>query len=219
VPDACCRQDYGAASSARSPRPTRPCSAPPRWLRARNTLTELSLDSAEGYYRTVNRLQHARRRGLLSKPLRIAVDGHDPAARFATLMAECDPEDSLLQAQYADLHTYLPGDILNKVDRTSMAVSLEVRPPILGHEMVEWGMALPSHLKLHGGVGKKVLRQAMAPHLPPEVVDGGRGGVNAVGLTRVGGGCVVRPVIRAGGRRGAGGPVFWCGGDGRALEF
>jgi asparagine synthase (glutamine-hydrolysing) len=104
--------------------------------------------------------------------MRSAVDGHDPAARFATLMAECDPEDSLLQAQYADLNTYLAGDILSKVDRTSMAVSLEVRPPILGHEMVEWGMALPSHLKLQGGVGKKVLRQAMAPHLPPEVVDG-----------------------------------------------
>ena len=144
----------------------------PRWLRARNTLTELSLDSAEGYYRTVCRLHHERRRGLLSASLRAAVVGHDPSTRFGALMAECDPEDSLLQAQYADLHTYLPGDILSKVDRTSMAVSLEVRPPILGHEMVEWGMALPAALKLKGGVGKRVLRHAMRDRLPAAVTDG-----------------------------------------------
>lgn len=144
----------------------------PRWLRARATLTELSLDSAEGYYRTVNRLKHERRRGLMAASLRGSVDGHDPAHRFGALMAECDPDDSLLQAQYADLHTYLPGDILNKVDRTSMAVSLEVRPPILGHEMVEWGMALPAALKLKGGVGKRVMREAMRRHLPTEVTSG-----------------------------------------------
>jgi asparagine synthase (glutamine-hydrolysing) len=104
--------------------------------------------------------------------LRNSVDGHDPAARFGTLMAECDPEDSLLQAQYADIHTYLPGDILSKVDRTSMAVSLEVRPPILGHELVEWGMALPAALKLRGGVGKRVLRHAMRDRLPATVTQG-----------------------------------------------
>jgi asparagine synthase (glutamine-hydrolysing) len=144
----------------------------PRWLRARATLTELSLDSAEGYYRTVCRLQHQRRRGLMAASLRGAIEGHDPSERFGTLMAECDGEDSLLQAQYADLHTYLPGDILNKVDRTSMAVSLEVRPPILGHEMVEWGMSLPAGLKLKGGIGKRVMREAMRPHLPAEVTDG-----------------------------------------------
>ena len=88
------------------------------------------------------------------------------AARFAALMAECDPEDSLLQAQYADLQTYLPGDILAKVDRTSMAVSLEVRPPLLDPELVSWGLALPAAAKLHGRVGKRVLREAASPLLP-----------------------------------------------------
>jgi asparagine synthase (glutamine-hydrolysing) len=82
------------------------------------------------------------------------------------LMEECDPEDSLLQAQYADLHTYLPGDILAKVDRTSMAVSLEVRPPLLDPDLVSWGMALPASMKLRGGVGKRVLREAASPLLP-----------------------------------------------------
>ncbi|MGG5886963.1 asparagine synthase (glutamine-hydrolyzing) [Falsiroseomonas sp. HC035] len=148
----------------------------PRWLRARNTLTELSLDSALGYYRTVCKLHHEKRRGLYAAGVRTTLDGYDPSDRFTGLMAECDPEDSLLQAQYADLHTYLPGDILTKLDRTSMAVSLEVRPPLLAHPMVEWGMALPAHLKLQGGVGKQILRQAMAPMLPNEVLSGPKRG-------------------------------------------
>jgi asparagine synthase (glutamine-hydrolysing) len=142
----------------------------PRWLRAKTTLTEISLDSALGYYGTVCRVAHERRRSLLSPALRAELEGHDPSARFATLMEECDPEDSLLQAQYADLHTYLPGDILTKVDRTSMAVSLEVRPPLLDPDLVAWGMALPAEWKLRGGTAKRVLRQAAAELLPPALL-------------------------------------------------
>lgn len=151
----------------------------PRWLRAKTTLTEISLDSALGYYRTVCRLQEERRRGLLSRDLRAAVSGHDPAARIAAAMAECDPAEPLLQAQYADVLTYLPGDILTKVDRTSMAVSLEVRPPILDHDLVAWGMALPASRKLAGGVGKRVLREAAATLLPPEILTRGKQGFAA----------------------------------------
>jgi asparagine synthase (glutamine-hydrolysing) len=142
----------------------------PRWLRAKTTLTEISLDSALGYYNTVCRTRDDRRRALFSSQLRAALDGHDPSSRFVALMGECDPADPLLQAQYADLHTYLPGDILVKVDRTSMAVSLEVRPPILGHKVVEFGLGLPARLKLRGGVGKHVLRRAAAPLLPAELL-------------------------------------------------
>ncbi|MFC0389354.1 asparagine synthase (glutamine-hydrolyzing) [Muricoccus vinaceus] len=142
----------------------------PRWLRAKSTLTELSLDSAMGYYRTVCKLQDERRRALLSPALRASLSGHDPSDRFATLMAECDPAEPLLQAQYADLHTYLPGDILTKVDRTSMAVSLEVRPPLLDPDVVAFGMGLPASLKLRGGVGKQLLREVAAPLLPQAVL-------------------------------------------------
>ncbi len=142
----------------------------PRWLRAKTTLTEISLDSALGYYGTVCKLAKERRRALLSPTLRAAVAGHDPSVRFAALMEECDPEDSLLQAQYADLHTYLPGDILAKVDRTSMAVSLEVRPPLLDPDLVSWGVTLPVEAKLRGGMGKRVLREAAAPLLPPALL-------------------------------------------------
>lgn len=142
----------------------------PRWLRAKTTLTEISLDSALGYYGTVCKLSEDRRRALFSPSQRAAVAGHDPSARFASLMGECDPDDSLLQAQYADLHTYLPGDILTKVDRTSMAVSLEVRPPLLDPDLVAWGMALPTGSKLRGGTGKHVLRRAATGLLPSELL-------------------------------------------------
>lgn len=142
----------------------------PKWLRAKTTLTEISLDSALGYYRTVCKLHDEQRRALLSPSLRASLDGHDPSRRFVALMAECDPDDSLLQAQYTDLHTYLPGDILVKTDRTSMAVSLEVRPPILDPDLVAWGMTLPAHLKLRGGVGKHVLREVAAPYLPADLL-------------------------------------------------
>ena len=142
----------------------------PRWLRAKTTLTEISLDSALGYYGTVCKLAEERRRALLSPAQRSTLAGHDPSARFTALMAECDPDNPLLQAQYADLHTYLPGDILAKVDRTSMAVSLEVRPPLLDPDLVAWGMALPAEWKLRGGTGKHVLRQVAGALLPPELL-------------------------------------------------
>lgn len=142
----------------------------PQWLRAKHTLTELSLDSALGYYTMVCRMDAARRQALLSPALRARLEGHDPAARFSRLMAECDPDEPLLQAQYTDLHTYLPGDILTKVDRASMAASLEVRPPLLDHNLVAWGMALPAALKLRGTTGKAILRDALAPLLPPDVL-------------------------------------------------
>jgi asparagine synthase (glutamine-hydrolysing) len=148
----------------------------PRWLRAKNTLTEISLDSAAGYYRTLCKLHDTRRRQLYTPSMRVAVDGYEPSARIGALMAECDPDDSLLQAQYADLNTYLPGDILVKTDRTSMAVSLELRPPLLDHELVAWGMALPPALKLRHGTGKHVLRKAMAAHLPSELLWGRKRG-------------------------------------------
>jgi asparagine synthase (glutamine-hydrolysing) len=148
----------------------------PRWLRAKTTLTEISLDSALGYYRTVCKQQDAQRRALYAPTLRGALAGYDPAARFAALMAECDPDDPLLQAQYADLHTYLPGDILVKTDRTSMAVSLELRPPILDPDFVRWGMALPAELKLKDRVGKHVLRRAMEGRLPAELLWGSKRG-------------------------------------------
>ncbi len=142
----------------------------PRWLRAKHTLTELSLDSALGYARTVMKVQRERRRALFSPALAAALDGHDPTARIAALMERAGTEDALLAAQYVDLHTWLPGDILTKVDRASMANSLEVRSPFLDHEFFSWGVTLPARAKLRGAAGKYLLKRALEPYLPREVL-------------------------------------------------
>ena len=142
----------------------------PRWLRAKHTLSELSLDSALGYASTATKIQRARRHALYAPSLATALDGHDPTDRFAALMESCPSDDALLQAQYVDLHTWLPGDILTKVDRASMANSLETRAPLLDFDLVAWGMSLPPALKLRGAEGKYLLKRALEPHLPRDVL-------------------------------------------------
>src|SRR5437870_6954893 len=79
-------------------------------------------------------------------------------------MLRCSSSDPLSRVQYADFKTYLPGDILTKVDRASMANSLEVRVPLLDHELVEFAFALPLKLKLHEGNRKRILRRVMRRH-------------------------------------------------------
>jgi asparagine synthase (glutamine-hydrolysing) len=79
-------------------------------------------------------------------------------------------DDPLALIQYIDLKTYLVGDINTKVDRASMAHSLEVREPLMDHPLVEWLATLPSRLKLSRQEGKVLLKKAMEPHLPKEIM-------------------------------------------------
>ena len=81
-----------------------------------------------------------------------------------------DTDDPLSLIQYLDLKTYLVGDINTKVDRASMAHSLEVREPLMDHPLVEWLATLPSSLKLRGSEGKCLLKKAMEPHLPHDIL-------------------------------------------------
>jgi asparagine synthase (glutamine-hydrolysing) len=116
------------------------------------------------------RVQDEQRRALLAPQVASALGDHDPAARVAALMAESGSDDALAQAQYVDLATWLPGMMLTKVDRTSMASGLEVRAPLLDHRLVDWGLSLPAALKLRGGEGKLVLKRALEPWLPRAVL-------------------------------------------------
>ena len=79
-------------------------------------------------------------------------------------------DDPLALIQYIDLKTYLVGDINTKVDRASMAHSLEVREPLMDHPLVEWAATLPSAFKLQGGSGKHFMKKALEPRLPSEVL-------------------------------------------------
>lgn len=142
----------------------------PRWLRAKHTLTEISLDSALGYFHTICKTRQDRRRTLFAPVMKAGLDGYDPSRRILALMESCGSDDPLVQAQYVDMHTYLVGDILTKVDRTSMANGLEVRSPMLDHDFVEWGLRLPQSLKLRGIEGKYLLKRAMEPYLPLDIL-------------------------------------------------
>lgn len=142
----------------------------PRWLRAKYTLTELSLDSALGYFRMITKVHTEQRRALFTPALNALLDGYDPGARIADLMDAAGTDDALRAAQFVDINTYLVGDILTKVDRASMANSLEVRAPFLDIGLLEFGMSLPTNLKLRGAEGKYILKRAMEPYLPREIL-------------------------------------------------
>ena len=85
-------------------------------------------------------------------------------------MRNAQARSGLDRAQYADLKFWLPGDILTKVDRASMAVSLEAREPLLDHRLIEFAAALPEGLRTKRGEGKWLLKKAMQRYLPDEVL-------------------------------------------------
>jgi asparagine synthase (glutamine-hydrolysing) len=142
----------------------------PRPLRAKATLQELARDTIEAYFSSVSVCSTELRRRLFSPALRRELQGYNAAEVLRSHMRRCDSGDALSQVQYADFKTYLPGDILTKVDRASMANSLEVRVPLLDHTLVEWAARLPSDLKLHRREGKHVFKMALKPYVSKEVL-------------------------------------------------
>jgi asparagine synthase (glutamine-hydrolysing) len=138
----------------------------PRAFRAKTTLQALGRDSGLAYALGVGVTPPALRRRIFAAPL----DGHDAEARYVRTMAEAPARDALSRAQYADLKIWLPGDILTKVDRASMAVSLEAREPLLDYRLVEFAARLPTRLRLRGGTGKYLLKRALADRLPRDIL-------------------------------------------------
>jgi asparagine synthase (glutamine-hydrolysing) len=107
---------------------------------------------------------------LFSDQLTRDLQGHRAEDRYIKAMRNAPARDALDRAQYADLKIWLPGDILTKVDRTSMAVSLEAREPLLDHRLVEFGARLPVSMRLRGGTGKWLMKKALRGTLPDEIL-------------------------------------------------
>src|SRR5271166_1005642 len=142
----------------------------PRPLRAKATFEELGRDSVEAYFSSVSICGDGLRHRLFSSILARELQGYNAAQVLRGHMTRCDSEDALSRVQYADFKTYLPGDILTKVDRASMANSLEVRVPLLDHTLVEWAAGLPSSLKLRGREGKYLFKAALEPYVGKEIL-------------------------------------------------
>ncbi len=90
---------------------------------------------------------------------------------FEDYFSKASAFDPLAQQQYVDVKTYMADNILTKVDRMSMAASLEARVPLLDHRIVEFGLNLPTHMKLHKGETKLILRRIMQSRLPADVLN------------------------------------------------
>lgn len=142
----------------------------PRVLRGRTTFQALARDPAEAYLHGVSIFSDIERGALLSAELRRELGGYTSAEVFRGHLSECKFPDALSMVQYLDYKSYLPGDILTKVDRASMANSLEVRTPFLDYEFVQWAATLPTESKLDGMEGKAVLKKALEPLLPRDVL-------------------------------------------------
>lgn len=142
----------------------------PRPLRAKTTLLSLAASSEAGYARAISVLPPELRDSLYSPEfLRLRGD-YRAEQPFEELMRRAPARSGLDRAQYADIKFWLPGDILTKVDRTSMAVSLEAREPLLDHRLVEFAASLPENLRLRRGEGKWLLKKTMQRYLPDNIL-------------------------------------------------
>ena len=138
----------------------------PRSLRAKATLLELAEDTVEGYFLSVSMLNDQVRRSLFTSDFVRDLQGYHAREELVRHFKAAPTEDALSAVQYADIKTYLPGDILTKVDRASMANSLEVRAPFLDQEFAKWTTSLPAKLKIRGAQGKYILKRALEGRLP-----------------------------------------------------
>lgn len=142
----------------------------PQPLRAKATLLNLARSGEEGYAASVGFTGEPMRRELFSADALSALQGHRAEDRYVRAMREAPAREALDRAQYADLKIWLPGDILTKTDRMSMAVSLEAREPLLDHRLVEFAARLPVSARLRGGQGKYIMKKAMEAYLPPNIL-------------------------------------------------
>jgi asparagine synthase (glutamine-hydrolysing) len=143
----------------------------PRPLRAKSTLQALARDTVEGYFHSVSVLHDEMRRRLFTPSFRRELQGYSAVEVLRQHARRAPTDHPLSLVQYLDMKTYLVGDILTKVDRASMAHALEVREPLLDHRLVEWWSSLPPDLKLRGTQGKYLLKKAMRPYLPADILD------------------------------------------------
>jgi asparagine synthase (glutamine-hydrolysing) len=142
----------------------------PAGVRGRGHLERLGTEPLERYFRMMTFQREATLARLLDDDVARRVSLRPDFGVYQRLAAEAGSADYLSTLQYVDTNHYLPEDILAKVDRASMLTSLESRVPLLDHVLLEFAATIPASLKLRAGVGKHILKRAMAPYLPAEIL-------------------------------------------------
>jgi asparagine synthase (glutamine-hydrolysing) len=143
----------------------------PRGAYGKNFLRHVALPADARYIDSVSYFNEAGKDELLSRDFRSALGTYNSDEAFKRLYnapPSQDPTDRLL---YLDSKTYLPGDILTKVDRMSMAHSIEARVPLLDHKLIEFVQTIPAPLKLRGRVTKHIFKRAVRGIIPDEIID------------------------------------------------
>jgi asparagine synthase (glutamine-hydrolysing) len=142
----------------------------PRVFRAKTTFEALARDLVEGYFHGVTIMSDAMRAQLFSDSFKRQLQGYRAIEVMQGHAAASPTDDPLSMIQYLDMKTYLPGDILTKVDRASMAHALEVRVPLLDHKLVEWISGLPASIKLRGSEGKYIFKKSLESYLSEDIL-------------------------------------------------
>jgi asparagine synthase (glutamine-hydrolysing) len=143
----------------------------PRFLRAKSTLTALSKDSVTSHHNSMSLADKETIEALYSVDFKSKLQKYTSLASFQALADDVKENTALKQVQYIDLKTYLPSDILTKVDRASMASSLEVRVPFLDHHIVEHALAMTPTLNLKNKRVKVTLADAFKHIIPKFILD------------------------------------------------
>lgn len=138
--------------------------------KGKSLLTSLSLEPAMGFYLSNAMIEDRHWNALIKPEIKDKLAGYHPSKITTDIYENADGQDHLAKILYTDMKTYLPGGILVKVDRMSMANSLEVRAPILDKEVIEFAAMVPSGMKFCKGEKKHILKEAFKPLLPDNIL-------------------------------------------------
>ncbi|PKM11434.1 MAG: asparagine synthetase B [Gammaproteobacteria bacterium HGW-Gammaproteobacteria-3] len=142
----------------------------PKIFRAKSTFESIARDSLEGYFHSISVNSNELRNNLFGAQLKQELQGYQAVEVFRRHTRNVNIENPQSLVQYLDIKTYLPGDILTKVDRASMAHALEVRVPLLDHKLVEWMAGLQPDMKLRQREGKYIFKKSLETYLPDAVL-------------------------------------------------
>jgi asparagine synthase (glutamine-hydrolysing) len=143
----------------------------PQICRAKTFFKHLALSSERAYYDSMSWFTPEMKRLLYLDTLKRDLRDYDPFSVMQVYFERTHGLDPLSRIQYVDIKTYLADDILTKVDRASMAHSLEVRVPLLDHEVMEYAASIPAAYKLRHGEGKYIFKQALCSLLPDTILN------------------------------------------------